>query len=123
MIHEDDRVRACQSQAKAAYTGSQEQHIDAGVVIEGLHDVVTAKCLGGAVQAHETDARHQFVEEFILNDIQHLLGLCENQDPMIGSSVDVGGIKRVASNVPDPTIQQQLSMWSASAVICDWPYS
>ena len=86
VLHEDDRVGAREREAEAADLRREQQHVDARVGIECLHDAVALLRRHAAVEAHVRHVGHVAAEEVVLDDVEHLLDLAEDQDAMLRHS-------------------------------------
>ena len=96
----------CRSEveAQAAHLCGEEHHVDGGVVVEVLHEIVPLPGRHGAVQPCVGDGRHVPLQEVLLDNVQHGPQLTEEQHPVRGhhgTTVTRGGA--------NPAVQEQLS--------------
>lgn len=87
MLHENYCIRPCQVQTEASHTCRQQQDIVARVCVELIHDILPFVCFDAAVQSQVLDAREQFAEDVVLNNVEHFLHLAENESAVLGDVV------------------------------------
>lgn len=83
MFNKDHSVGTGEGEPEPTNVCRQQQAVDTGVRIERLHDSVTLGGVGTAVQTHIGDGRHMWLEQILLDNVQHLLHLTEDKDTML----------------------------------------